>query len=178
MPPYWCNLKIVTCFSCLLGMLLLLSFKANRFAHALKSTRVLRTFKAEYPEMERALSDPRWVEDTMRKLTAMSSSLSFSTEADKLIQLGDYYLPVFKYVDALLQHHRSVDSRKPLFVGVSAPQVGLPLSALADMCLKYACVEGFALDLWNIGLWQDHHDQRNLRCVQAGRKVLRSHVTG
>jgi hypothetical protein len=137
---YWRNLKIVTFFLYLLGMLSLLSFKANQFAHALKSTRVLRTFKAEYPEMEKALSDQRWVEDTMRKLTAMSSSLSFSTEADKLIQLGDYYLPVFKYVDALLQRHRSVDSRKPLFIGVSAPQVGLSLSALADRYVLGICM--------------------------------------
>lgn len=118
-------LNITVSFYCILGMFFIASLKGKAFAEALQGTRALGSLQRQYPEIEKAMNDKKWVDETIKDIVKMSNPFSNTKEVDRYNKLADFYLPVYKYIDAMLQRHRAIDTKKPLFLGISAPQVSV-----------------------------------------------------
>jgi hypothetical protein len=115
-------------FLCTLGLLTLLAMRSNLFVSAFKSAKLFNALNDKFPEAQQALQNDARMNSIVQKLIDSSNPLSHLGKEDKLSQLANFHVPVYLYVDALLQRHRTKDSTKPIFIGVSAPQVGNKIS--------------------------------------------------
>lgn len=75
------------------------------------------------PEAAAVLRDDRKVAKMAQDLLANSTSMQHVPEMERIKQYFEYHIPTYEYLNTLLQRHKAKDPTRPLFIGVSAPQV-------------------------------------------------------
>ena len=112
---------------------------------AARAASVLSPVVERLPEAAAVLQDDSKVAKMTQDLLASSASMQHVPEKDRAKQYVEYHIPTYEYLSTLLQRHRTKDSARPLFVGVSAPQVQLschiflPRIQLNVFCLQSLC---------------------------------------
>lgn len=105
-----------------LGVLGMLTLKSGLFTCALKAGQILAPIAAKFPEVEQAVKAETHIKDLVNRLLSETNLLRQYSDADRMLQMEEFHLPTFLYVKTMLQRHRG-KSTKPLFIGISAPQV-------------------------------------------------------
>jgi len=162
-------------FLILLGMIGLLSLRSNVLTTAMRSSSVFAPIESKLPEASKILNDEVKVAELVHKLLKNATSMQHVPEADRAKQFAEYHIPTYEYINTLLQRHRTKDTTKPLFIGVSAPQVKHHKHHCELQC---AHPFQFWFDLIIAGLWQDHPHKCDLRLVPLGGQALHCHVVG
>ena len=104
----------------------LFTWKQSLAYSTLPST-TFRPLYNKYPEVEKLYADEPKMQALFTNFSSKTSFLSHETESKRERQFNELYLPTFLYVNEMFQRHRSAEPNKPLFLGVSAPQVLLIL---------------------------------------------------
>lgn len=105
------------------SMICLLLSRSTILIRAARSVSVLSPVVERLPEAASVLRDDSKVAKMTQDLLASSTSMQHVPEEDRTKQYVEYHIPTYEYLSTLLQRHRAKDSARPLFVGVSAPQV-------------------------------------------------------
>lgn len=106
-----------------LGMVGLLTLRSGLFTSALKTVQLFAPVSTKYPEVAQALKADAHINDIVAKLVSETTLLGHYSDAERTQQIEQFHLPTYLYVKTLLQRHRTAEHTKPLFVGISAPQV-------------------------------------------------------
>ena len=105
------------------SMICLLLSRSTILIRAARYVSVFSPVVERLPEAAAVLRDDSKVAKMTQDLLASSTSMQHVPEKDRMKQYVEYHIPTYEYLSTLLQRHRAKDSARPLFVGVSAPQV-------------------------------------------------------
>lgn len=110
-----------------LGMIGFLTLKSGLFTSALKTAQMFVPISDKYPEVAQAMKAEAHVKDIVNKLLTETTLLRHYSDEDRMRQMQEFHFPTYLYVKTMLQRHRTKETSKPLFLGISAPQVTLLL---------------------------------------------------
>ena len=105
------------------SMICLLLSRSTMLIRAARAASIFAPVVERLPEAAAVLRDDSKVAKMAQDLLASSTSMKHVPEKDRMKQYVEYHIPTYEYLSTLLQRHRTKDSARPLFVGVSAPQV-------------------------------------------------------
>lgn len=143
-------------------------------ARAARSASIFVPVEEKLPEAALALRDGTRVAELARRLVANSTAMQHISESERTKQYTEYHIPTFEYLNTLLQRHRSKDPIRPMFVGVSAPQVLKLLFRERATSEQQNCHIIFLRFM--LGLRENHSHKRDVRSVSFGRQALHRDV--
>jgi hypothetical protein len=97
--------------------------RSNVFVSALRNAKLFKELNDKFPEAQQILQNDARMNSMVQELIDSNNPLAHLSKEEKMSQLANFHVPAYLYVDALLRRHRTKDSTKPIFIGVSAPQV-------------------------------------------------------
>lgn len=108
-------------------MLSLLSMRSNFCVSALRTTgnEIFQPIRAAMTDYGEALTDKKRLDYLLQQIMNTYSYFDKLPRDERSSLLTSFHMPVYFYVSTMLQRHRKSHTSKPLFLGVSAPQVEL-----------------------------------------------------
>jgi len=139
------------------SMICIFLSRSRMLIKAARSASMFSPVEERLPEAAAVLRDHSKVAEMTKDLLASSASMQHVPESERAKQYSEYHIPTYEYLSTLLQRHRTKDTARPLFVGVSAPQV----QKFTPLCVLNYILIFFSLS-WLSGLRKDDPYQCNV----------------